>query len=196
MKLITVLLALIAGMVLSGCVTPSPVPPTPSGQVIPIPIPGSYIQDNAISTSKILNSSISNIKLAANSTVFNFTYNNTPGNVTGLNFLPIGINASVTVLQNSSLSIAYTGVTNYSLYNNSYLQANVSTSTGSWAGAIPGALKVAGGVGANWNTTSIQWYNASVIAGTYNISIEGNSSDVWGVLQSRNNSLMVVAYPK
>ncbi len=178
-----IIVALVATIILSGCLGPSPQPPAPTpapaGQMIPVPIPGNYFQ----------NSSVTSAKLAGNSTVFNFTSNLTASSVTGTTFQYIGMNATFTVPKASAVSISYMGLTSHSNANTSYIRACVDNFL-----TTPGVVPVAGG-SASWNSTSARWFNSSVAAGTHTVTIEGNSTNAAGVLSYYNNSLMVIAYP-
>ncbi len=182
MKLIVVMLALIAaGLFISGCVEPPMVqPPAPAGQMIPIPIPSNYLQNNSVTTAK----------LAGNSTVFNFTTNITEDNVLGTAFLSFNTDAVITLEKTSAVMITYTGSTNFTAGNTSFVRATVGGVT-----ANPGAMRVKGAAAGLYNTTALSWYNASVSPGTYTVSIEGNSTNAGGALYHKNSSLMVVAYP-
>ncbi len=90
----------------------------------------------------------------------------------------------------SAVLITYMGQTQFTSGNTSYVRVLVNNSI-----ATPGPIVVSGGTPGIWNTTTATWYNSSVVAGTYTIAIQGNSSAATGNLSFYNNSLTVVAYP-
>lgn len=212
------IILLVAGMMvaLSGCLAPgtnTPVTPAPGAQVIPIPIPEAYIKNGSITSPKIAPGAVNNTHIAANSVndtqlapiaiVYNATQNVSGTTITGATLVMLnGANGTITVNRTSMLVMTLsfdsfvTGGTTLTSYGQ--VRVNGVSSTGFYGVPVPAKPNlVAFGASYNLkNATSYTFYNDSVDAGTYNITIAGALHSASGVLTMSNISLVTIAYPK
>ncbi len=181
-----ILLLTMAVLASLGCVQAPPQASAPGGQVIPIPIPGSYIGNN----------SITDLQLAPNAIITNVTTNSTTtiGSATMVNATSPG--SSVLNRTSSAVQVTFSaqGFTNGSSYMHLMID-NVEQAPGTvFMGNGSSNLKN------NMIATSYTWYNGSLGAGTHWFNVQANvttlpSGDP-GNVTIVNATLFGVAYPK
>lgn len=199
---------------LSGCLNPdTPTTPSPGAQVIPLPISSSYFQNGSITSPKIAAGAVNNTHIAANSIndtqlapysiITNMTSNISGTVITGATLVPLnGVNGTITVNRTSSLIITLsadsfiTGGTALTGYGQ--VRVNAVSTAGAYSApvaAIPNLVAL--GVSNNLkNATSYTFYNISVDAGTYNITVAAALHSASGVMTMSNISLVTIALPK
>lgn len=185
---ILILLALI--LLFSGCIeTPAADTQAPGAQVIPIPIPGSYIGA----------AQIKDTNLAANAIPYNVTYNSSRGTVTGVTFSPIKNNGSITVNRTSFVTVQWSGEIDIigtaatAMSNSSYMIIQLG---GVNMTPTPVIIATNGSdYTPNNATRTILVYNTSVAAGTYSVVPYINGSAATTVVTFGKNILVTMAYP-
>lgn len=181
----------------------SSAPVAPGAQVIPVPIPGVYIQDGAITTNKIANGSIlvgdiapnavNDTQLAPNAINYNVTFNNTGGTKTNTAMSPIYNNGSITLNRTSLIVVQFSGEVGVDFTNKAYLNmqfggVNMTTSPTIIVSSTNDTYSAFG-------TRTVVFYNASAGAGTYTIVPLMNGSSATAVVSYGKSSIVTMAYP-